>query len=142
MIAFTEIYPQFDGKIKTVEGLELDNGELVSVNAQWDCGATYSSISTELAKQLMLNPIGRGNVDSTNGKMLSNIYKLKIVLHKDNVFIPVMASESTNIHQSDVDLLIGMDVIYKGDFSISTYGGITCFSFRYPSKGLIDFTKL
>lgn len=38
-------------------------------------------------------------------------------------------------------MLIGMNVIVLGDFAISTFNGKTSFSFRIPSKGLIDFTN-
>ena len=36
----------------------------------------------------------------------------------------------------DYDVLIGMDVITKGDFVVSTVNGETTFSFRMPAKGL------
>ena len=37
------------------------------------------------------------------------------------------------------DLLIGMDIITIGDFSISNVGGNTTFSFRVPSIKTVDF---
>lgn len=39
----------------------------------------------------------------------------------------------------DVDMLIGMDVISKGDFAVTNVGGITTFSFRIPSQETIDY---
>ena len=39
------------------------------------------------------------------------------------------------------DVLIGMDIISKGDFSISNYGGHTVFSFRSPSMGTTDYAE-
>ncbi len=41
----------------------------------------------------------------------------------------------------DADVLIGMDVITKGDFAVSNWDGKTSFSFRVPSLGEIDFVK-
>jgi hypothetical protein len=35
--------------------------------------------------------------------------------------------------KQDIDLLIGMDIILLGDFSISNGGGNTLFSFAIPS---------
>ena len=36
-------------------------------------------------------------------------------------------------------MLIGMDIISKGDFAITHPGGHTKFSFRVPSQADIDF---
>lgn len=40
-----------------------------------------------------------------------------------------------------VDVLIGMDIITRGDFAISHANGSTVFSFRYPSLAEFDFVK-
>lgn len=141
MITFTEKYENFDGRIITKEELLFDEDKTIWITAQWDCGSTYSSISKELALKLDLKPISKRTVNSTSNNMLSNIYDVGIVLRNSDIFVPVEAGEAVNIHQTGVDMLIGMDVISKGDFVISTYNGVTCFSFRYPSKGLIDFTE-
>ena len=37
------------------------------------------------------------------------------------------------------DILIGMDIISRGDFAVSNHRGITKFSFRIPSQRHIDF---
>ena len=39
------------------------------------------------------------------------------------------------------DILIGMDVIGKGDFAVCNVWGNTTFSFRVPSVGVVDFTS-
>jgi len=39
------------------------------------------------------------------------------------------------------DVLIGMDVISQGDFSITNENGNTVFSFRVPSAHTVDFVK-
>ena len=36
----------------------------------------------------------------------------------------------------DYDVLVGMDVITKGDFVVSTVNNITTFSFRMPAQGI------
>ena len=41
----------------------------------------------------------------------------------------------------DIDVLIGMDIITMGDFAVTSPGGKTKFSFRYPSLADIDFVK-
>ncbi len=40
----------------------------------------------------------------------------------------------------DADILIGMDVICRGDFAVTNAGGITKFSYRNPSIEHIDYT--
>lgn len=37
------------------------------------------------------------------------------------------------------DILIGMDVISQGDFTVTNHGGTTKFSYRIPSQKHIDF---
>lgn len=39
------------------------------------------------------------------------------------------------------DMLLGMDIITNGDFSITNVGGETVFSFRIPSLETIDYVK-
>lgn len=41
----------------------------------------------------------------------------------------------------DCDLIIGMDIITQGDFSITNLGGRTIFSFRIPSQHSIDYEQ-
>jgi hypothetical protein len=40
-----------------------------------------------------------------------------------------------------LDVLIGMDIISSGDFSITNHNNSTVFSFRVPSSHTIDFVK-
>ena len=45
----------------------------------------------------------------------------------------------SKISEQGIDVLIGMDVISKGDFAISYYNGKTQFSFRIPSQNDVDY---
>ena len=40
----------------------------------------------------------------------------------------------------DADMLIGMDIMNRGDFAVTNLNGVTMFSFRVPSSEAIDFT--
>lgn len=115
-----------------------DTEEKISV--EWDYDVTICSISTELANKLNLKQCGVCNTLNTTESIPTNVYEIVLVLH-DIMEIPVIVDAVPNIHSTGIDMLIGMDVICLGDFAISNYNGETCFSFRYPSKGLIDFTK-
>lgn len=141
MYAFTEKYPNFNGRIITKATIGFDDDKTIEVNAQWDCGATTSSISKELALELGLKPIRQSKTETTSDSMLSNIYDIGIFIPNSDIAVMVEACETPIIHKFGIDILIGMDVIKHGDFAISTYDGVTCFSFRYPSQGLIDFKE-
>lgn len=138
--AFTEKFNNFNGRIITKEAILYNEEKEASLRVEWDCGATYSSISEELAQELGLQPCGTERTISTTSSELSNVYTIILILHNE-IGIPLKVNAASNIHNFGIDMLIGMDVIALGDFSISTYNGETYFSFRYPSQGLIDFTK-
>ena len=42
---------------------------------------------------------------------------------------------------SGIEVLVGMDIIGKGDFAVTSRGMNTIFSFRMPSLTHIDFVK-
>lgn len=77
-------------------------------------------------------------VGAIAGLITSPIYFIDIVLNNEVVFTnwAVMGSK---IGEQGIDVLIGMDVISKGDFAISNYNGKTQFSFRIPSQNDVDY---
>lgn len=133
----TQKYPIITNRIITVETVVYKDRK-INVNSEWDTGATYSSISNELVQALNLKPIKKDNGITVGGAYSADVYEVIILLH--NTY-PVKAEVQavSNINVTGIDLLIGMDVIYLGDFAISNYHGKTSFSFRIPSKGHIDF---
>lgn len=48
-----------------------------------------------------------------------------------------MVSQAADL--GDADILIGMDIITRGEFAVTTFKGFSQFSFRYPAQGHIDF---
>ncbi len=135
----TQRYPLITNRIITVESVVYKD-KSIRVNAEWDTGATYSSISFELVQALNLKPMKKDNGITVGGSYTANVYEIIILLHD---IYPVKAEVQAvpNINATGIDLLIGMDVIYLGDFAISNYHGKTCFSFRIPSQNHIDFKK-
>lgn len=116
--------------------------KLFTVNAEWDTGANQSVISKELIQALGLKPIKKDVVTTTVGKETKDIYKIEVVLKEDiDISIPVNVNQGDNLRDAGIDMLIGMDIIHFGDFAISNYNDETCFCFRYPPQGLIDFIK-
>jgi len=53
-------------------------------------------------------------------------------------FQKIMATEGD---LAGAEMLVGMDIINKGDFAVTNKDGQTVFSFRIPSLECIDFNK-
>ena len=100
------------------------------VDAIWDTGATNTAVSSHLAKSLGLKPITKTTVVGVGSKDVSDVYLIDILLPNGVVAPEIKVTEATKIQ--DTEVLIGMDIITAGDFSITNCGGITCCSFRTP----------
>lgn len=133
----TQKYHTITKRILTGETVVFKDRK-IAVMAEWDCGATYSSISDDLVQALNLKPIKSDISITTNNSDLVNVYEV-IVLLNNQYPVKVEAQAVSNINATGIDLLIGMDIISLGDFAISNYKGKTCFSFRIPSQNHIDF---
>ena len=103
-----------------------------------DTGATITTISQKVVQTLHLHPIGVIQVDSISHRYFSNVYLVNIAL-RNKVGLSAMHVVEGNIRSADV--LLGMDVITRGDLAISNKNGKTTFSFRMPSIERIDFAQ-
>ena len=108
----------------------------IKCTALWDTGATNTVITKKLAETLSLNQTGVALVHHADGQSYKPKYVVNIML-PNNVGIPLV--EVTEGELMGEDVLIGMDIITKGDFSITNVGGKTTFSFRIPSVETIDY---
>lgn len=111
-----------------------------TVKGLWDTGATGSSITLRLAKKLGLMPVGKAQVHHAGGTSFVNVYLINVVLPNQVGFSYVKVSECEET-VGRFDLLIGMDLITKGDFAISNTDGKTTISFRTPSVKAIQLEK-
>ena len=105
----------------------------------WDTGASMSSITQRIADELSLIPVGKTNISTANGIVAVNTYFVDIGLPNGVTVQNVLVSCSDL--GDDVDLLIGMDVIRHGDFSITNVNNKTTFSFRVPSIETVDYVE-
>lgn len=105
--------------------------------ALWDTGASHSCIDKRIAKALGLIPLGNKNISTANGVVTVNTHLVDITLPNELTMRNILVT-SANLGE-DIDLLIGMDIICRGDFSITNYEGKTTFSFRIPSMEKVDF---
>ena len=119
---------------------ELDKGvphpQVSTVTAVWDTGAEMSSISNNLAKAMGLVSLGKARNSTAAGYIYVDVFAVNIHLPNGVSFamVPVTGNDL-----GDVDMLIGMDIISQGDFSVTNVNGKTTFSFRIPSMQRIDY---
>jgi hypothetical protein len=69
---------------------------------------------------------------------LVNTYIVNIILPNCVTFHHLKVTEG---NLNDVDILIGMDIIKKGDFAITAKNEKTKFSFQIPSTHDTDYSK-
>ncbi len=112
--------------------------KIEQVTGLWDTGATGTVISENCAKKLNLKPISKAKVFHANGEAIVNVYAINLYLPNQVGFQFIKVTEGI---LNGTDLLIGMDIISRGDFSISNFAGNTTFSFRVPSIQRIDFVE-
>lgn len=110
----------------------------VEFEAIWDTGATASVITQKVVDSCGLKPIGIVEVHAFNSKHQSEVYLVNILLPNHVGFVGFQVTKGQLTGDSNV--LLGMDVINKGDFAIINIGH-TVFSFRVPSQASIDFVK-
>ena len=107
----------------------------------WDTGATGSMITKEIIDHIGLQPIDRIKVNTANGVRESNVYLVNILLPSNVGFKTLRVTEGDI---SGADVLIGMDIICLGDFTIThDEVGELVMSYRTPPviDRTIDFVK-
>ena len=102
----------------------------IIINALWDTGAMGSAVTPAVAQNLNLVPINRVKVNGINNASIADVVKISIGLPNMVMIHNVNAAVCNLVN--GVDLLIGMDIITAGDFSLSNGGGKTLFSFAIP----------
>lgn len=112
--------------------------KIVKFTALWDTGATATVVSKSCAEKLGLKPINKAKVYHANGESIVNVYAINLYLPNQVGFQFIKVTEAI---LNGIDVLIGMDIISKGDFSVTNFAGKTTFSFRVPSIQRIDFAE-
>lgn len=97
----------------------------------WDTGATSSAINTTIAQDLGLKPTGQVQIHTANGTAIANTYVINFQLPNK------VGIEGLNVSEGNLgpntEMLVGMDVIAIGDFTVQNYAGQTHFSFCIPA---------
>ena len=127
-----EICPAFDpNKTK-----EEDRPAYCKFDAIWDTGATNTVISRKVVDECGLKPVGMVRVRHVNGESNVESFLVNVGLPNHVAVFNVRAAVGDI---GDADVLVGMDIIARGDFAITNVGGKTTFSFRIPSVKRIDY---
>jgi len=103
-------------------------GPSLALRGLWDTGASWSAISVDAAKRLNLLHVDTRPVLGFGGTVLSDQYYLSVTL-PNGVTLPVVKASEWG-GSNDFDLLIGMDIISRGNFSIVNDWGRTVFTFK------------
>lgn len=117
----------------------IPHPKFVRFRALWDTGASGCVITDAVIDALNLKPIRQVEVYDASGSKKTNLYFVNILLPNNIEFknLPV-----TSGVLKDFDVLIGMDVICNGDFSITNRDkDKVLFSFQIPSTHEYDFVK-
>lgn len=113
--------------------------------ALWDTGASGCAIDDSKAKSLGLPVVSRVLMNHAGGQSWSDVYLADIAIpnsSEPNTYVGITNVKLTGCKLlSGFDMIIGMDVINRGDFCITNKDGKTVVSFRIPSQTKIDFAK-
>jgi len=104
----------------------------------WDTGATNSAITQAVVDKCGLKATGITQVQGVHGLQQAETYLVNVWLPNKVMF---MSLRVTKGEMGGVDVLIGMDVIAVGDFSVTNCQGFTKFSYRTPSVKHIDYVE-
>jgi gag-polyprotein putative aspartyl protease len=112
----------------------------IEFDAMWDTGAAKSVITQQVVEACGLKPVRRGFIQGVHGVQKSEAYVVNIYLPSKITFhqLTVVKAKATNVWWG---VLLGMDVISAGDFSITNVGSNTEFTFRVPSQSHIEHPK-
>lgn len=144
-LAFSATNPQFHREIITFAGITKPQKdgkfEIKQYNALWDTGATNSVITPKVVNDLGLIPISYTNVCHAGGNSKVKVYLVNIVL-PNNIIIPNVRVSECADQAGRFDMIIGMDIISLGDFSISGQGSKRIVSFCMPSSFTLDYVSI
>lgn len=114
--------------------------QITELKSIWDTGASCTLISKQYATQIGLIPSGKTTITGVNHTTEENTYLVNVYLPNKVCLTYVQIAEAPAL-SDDAGMLIGMDIIGSGDFSVFTEDGKTVMSYRFPSVGGADFVR-
>jgi hypothetical protein len=105
----------------------------------WDTGATSTVIAGKIVNTLGLPATGITIVSGVGGSFKTTIHVIDLAL--PNGVIVSRLKVIKGILGDHFDVLIGMDIIMKGDLAISNFEGKSVFTYRLPSVARTDYAR-
>jgi len=141
--ALTNYYKGITNVIITdTEVKNIFTGKTIPTKAIWDTGAMNTVVTEKMAYDLGLISIGKANVTGVHGQKIVNRYIVNVTLNNKSISLDVPVTECSALSSDEsIGVLIGMDVITRGDFAITNFSGNTVMTFRVPSIQKIDFVQ-
>lgn len=101
----------------------------------WDTGATHTCIPQSIASSLQLEARDSCRVSGISGEADCGNVRVRVKLCVHGGMLPVDAVITSKFENL---VIIGMDVINRGEFHITWQGDQRIFSFRIPSSSVKD----
>lgn len=120
--------------------VKVNRPQVTEIPAIWDTGASCTVISKEVANKLNLTPTGKTTITGVNHTSEENTYFVNIYL-PNNVALGYVKIAEAPALSGGAGMLVGMDIIGSGDFSVYTENGKTVMSYRFPTIGGMDFVQ-
>lgn len=111
----------------------------VPTSALWDTGATRSAITPSVVASLGLTPTGSQVVNHFGGTSTKPTYLVNVYLPNAVTFAGIVVTECEET--AHFGFILGMEIIARGDFSITSVSNQTWVSFRVPSMVGIDYVQ-
>jgi hypothetical protein len=116
--------------LSDVEVISVDDSSRRGIyKGVWDTGATATMITPKIFNALNLAVVDTATVHGVNSLIKAPVVLVNLVLPNG---IMVNGVRATVSDIQGVDMLIGMDLIKLGDFSISNFEKKTVFTFAIP----------
>lgn len=127
---FSIQYDNLVDRLSSEAVIEGPSGNTFAARAVWDTGAMKTVITPGVVKALSLSPVDSIIVNGINNVTQAAIVIISVLLPNhikaDNIYAAVCDM------RQGIDLLIGMDIIKKGDLVIANGNETTLFSFALP----------
>lgn len=119
-----------------IDTIAASNAQYITVKALWDTGCSGVAISQRVIDELGLVGNGVTDVHNAGQTYQSQYYPIAVKLPNET---DIHFLRATLAQTHGFDILIGMQIISRGDFAITNYEGKMCMSFRVPSIKREDF---
>ncbi len=103
--------------------------------AIWDTGATKTVITKNVIDNLNLKASGKIRAHGVHGSKIVDTFLVHIGLPNQFLVTSMRVMEG-GLDGTNADVLVGMDIISKGDFIVSNANGKTSFEFGMPAIGI------